>query len=584
MPTIQFKGKNIIWNHHLSVPYHTLEEVEELHFQPAKSDGNIIVEGDNLIALKALLPEYAGEIKCIYIDPPYNTKKQTWVYNDNVNSPLISEWLGKTVDSNDLTRHDKWMCMITPRLKFLRDLLHEDGLIFISIDDNEYHNLKQLCDEIFGEECYVSTLIWNNDGHSDNQFHIKVNHEYVLVYIKEAIKIDSAIGYVVDPNTREESNLWKGYAENSITKNGNANPPSKVLLKKGFPTTVKDEKTLAKHIVPKAFYSEVSDKGFISREMTKRYNLKYPIRLNDMRLKDNALQEDCEVYTGWANVNKLQKFIDSGFKPVQEKDGSITFYLSENGVVYYRKEREQAKHIVSVLRNFGTTEQMKYSLEELGVNFDYPKPIELIKYILKIGGDKYSTVLDSFAGSGTTLQAVCELNEEDEGQRNCILIQMKENSDKEPDKNICKDITRKRNQKAIEKFKYNSGFKYFRVGTAIDPEKMLEGQLPTYEEFAKYVYYLATGEHLSDVKKIDPKNHFVGTHGPKNFYLIYEQDFDKLTRLALNLHIAEEMKKHATNKRMVVYAPACFLDSEYLEEKQIEFVSIPYNLFEKKEK
>ena len=149
MPTLQFKGKNIIWNHHLSIPYYTLDEVEKLHFQPEKADGNLIVEGDNLLALKALLPQYAGKVKCIYIDPPYNTGNEGWVYNDNVNSPMLKDWLGKEVGKDDLTRHDKWLCMMVPRLKLLRELLADDGAIFISIDDCEQHTLRMVLDEIF---------------------------------------------------------------------------------------------------------------------------------------------------------------------------------------------------------------------------------------------------------------------------------------------------------------------------------------------------------------------------------------------------------------------------------------------------
>src|SRR5690554_3736954 len=154
MPTIQFKGKNIIWNHHLSVPYHTLEEVPELHFQADKANGNLIVEGDNLIALKALLPEYAGKVNCIYIDPPYNTGDDNgsgkgWIYNDNVNSPLIQEWLKKEVGSDDLAKHDKWLCMMVPRLILLHDLLDNDGVILISINYKyEHANLKMICNEI----------------------------------------------------------------------------------------------------------------------------------------------------------------------------------------------------------------------------------------------------------------------------------------------------------------------------------------------------------------------------------------------------------------------------------------------------
>jgi hypothetical protein len=179
------------------------------------------------------------------------------------------------------------------------------------------------------------------------------------------------------------------------------------------------------------------------------------------------------------------------------------------------------------------------------------------------------------------MQAVNELNKDDGGNRKCILVQMKEDSEAQPDKNICQQITRERNKLAIEKLGYESGFNYLKVGTAIDPEKMLEGQLPTYEQFAKYIYYLGTGEHLAEAKNINAENHYVGTHGAKAFYLIYEQDIETLTRLVLNLSIAEDIVKHSPNKRRVIYAPACFLDSDYMEEKQIEFVSIPYNLFER---
>ena len=148
MPTLQFKGKNIIWNHHLSVPYHTMDEVEKLSFKPEKSEGNLIIEGDNLLALKALLPQYAGKIKCIYIDPPYNTGNEGWVYNDRVNSPMMKEWLGNEVGTDDMTRHDKWLCMIIPRIKILRDLLSDAGSITISIDDNEQHVLRLILDDL----------------------------------------------------------------------------------------------------------------------------------------------------------------------------------------------------------------------------------------------------------------------------------------------------------------------------------------------------------------------------------------------------------------------------------------------------
>ncbi|MCJ7812225.1 site-specific DNA-methyltransferase, partial [bacterium] len=191
MPTLQFKGKNIIWNHHLSIPYHTLDEVKELHYKPEKANGNIIIEGDNLLALKALLPQYAGRIKCIYIDPPYNTGNEHWIYNDNVNSPLLKEWLGKEVGKDDLTRHDKWLCMMVPRLKLLRELLVDDGIIFISIDENEQHNLRQIMNEIYGSENHIVSLIWaGRSGKGGTTKLVEYNHEYIEVFAKNIISAD----------------------------------------------------------------------------------------------------------------------------------------------------------------------------------------------------------------------------------------------------------------------------------------------------------------------------------------------------------------------------------------------------------
>ena len=185
MPTLQFKGKNIIWNHHLSVPYHSLEEVSELGFQSDIESENLIIEGDNLIALKALLPLYGGRVKCIYIDPPYNTGNEGWAYNDNVNSLMIKDWLGKVVSKDDLTRHDKWLCMMTPRLKFLKELLSLDGAIFISIDDNELGNLLTLCDEIFGPENFVATLPRLTKKAGKTTGSIAKNNDYVVIYRRE---------------------------------------------------------------------------------------------------------------------------------------------------------------------------------------------------------------------------------------------------------------------------------------------------------------------------------------------------------------------------------------------------------------
>ena len=161
MPTLQFKGKTFVQNHHFAVKYHQLVPKKELSLTDKISlHDNLIIDGDNFKALKALLPTYGGKVKCIYIDPPYNTGNESWVYNDNVNSPMLKEWLGKVVDKEDLTRHDKWLCMMMPRLKLLRELLSEDGVIFISIDDDEQHNLRLVRMKFLVKQNFIVNILF----------------------------------------------------------------------------------------------------------------------------------------------------------------------------------------------------------------------------------------------------------------------------------------------------------------------------------------------------------------------------------------------------------------------------------------
>jgi adenine-specific DNA-methyltransferase len=193
MPQLHFKGKTFVQNHHLAVPFHELiaDKAKGLSDKPSLHD-NLIVEGDNLRALKALLPTYQGKVKCIYIDPPYNTGNEGWAYNDNVNSPMMQSWLGQTVDRDDLTRHDKWCCMMLPRLKLLRELLTEDGAIFVSIDDNEVHHLRCLMDEVFGGDNFVATAIWEKVySPKSSAKYFSENHDYIVAYarIKESFKV-----------------------------------------------------------------------------------------------------------------------------------------------------------------------------------------------------------------------------------------------------------------------------------------------------------------------------------------------------------------------------------------------------------
>lgn len=545
MPTLQFKGKNIIWNHHLTIPYHTLEEVTRLDFQAKKGEGNLIIEGDNLLALKALLPQYQGKVKCIYIDPPYNTGNEGWVYNDKVNSPLIKEWLGKEVGKDDMTRHDKWLCMMAPRLKLLRDLLADDGAIFISIDDNELYELIQIVDEIFNEDNFRNIVLIRRGIKSvQAQFETvdRLNYgaEYVLVYTK--INNYRFKKFEIELENGKEggwNNHWRGTDR----------------------PTMRYELFGIKHKTGQWRWGN---------ERSLRAIENYKELLNDV---------------GKTEKNITQNDIDAWYKSKIEETGEeldlLRLSLNDKPEHFVPpSDTRLASNLWSDLKPNGSSQLKALFGKKV---FENPKSIDLIKRLIRfIEGDlNDAVILDSFAGSGTTMHAVMDLNNEDGGNRKCIMVQMPEATEKEPNKNICKDITRERVKRAIEKYEYKSGFNYLRVGMPIDPESMLSGVLPTYKQFAKYVYYLCTGEHLKDEDKINEKTYFVGLHKQQAIYLVYQKDYDALTRLALNLPLAESILKTHKGKKCIVYAPACFLDEDYLQEKNIDFVGIPYNLFRK---
>jgi len=411
-----------------------------------ETSGNIFIEGENLEVLRILRKSYSGRIKMIYIDPPYNTGND-FVYDDDFTEPL-QDYLRRTgqIDGegrpmttnkrSDGRFHSKWLSMMYPRLRLARELLRDDGVIFVSIDDNEVHHLRVLMNEVFGEENFITELVWNTEGHGDNQFDVKINHEYVLLYCKS--NVETSLGHVIDPNTRPESNLWKGIAENSITKNGPKNPPSTITLPAGFPCSA-ERLSLPPHDLPQSFFDDVSTTKFIPRRLSKVHDIVYPIRLDEMRVENSVLSHACRVFSGWANADKLRKFISDGLLPIEETDGRVEFYLSEKGVIYYRKHRDRARNILSVIREQGTTERMRSELEsEYGIPFQYPKPKELMSYLIKIGAPE-GIVMDFFAGSATTAHAIVEGGARD--RLKYILVQLPENlSDDTPTQSPTRDF------------------------------------------------------------------------------------------------------------------------------------------------
>jgi len=454
---------------------------------------NIYIEGENLKVLKLLQNNYYGQVKMIYIDPPYNTGKD-FIYTDNYQINQL-EYDKLTGDATEDERfilnqkgsgrfHSNWLNMMYSRLLVARDLLSEDGVIFISINDIEVANLKLICNEIFGEKNFLAQMIWNSEGNTDNQLEIKIKHEYILVYSKNNMYKEQAIGYVIDPNTKEDSNLFKGFADNNITKNNPANPPIMVELPVGFPADVEGLYISAESL-DEEFFEKTKNEKVISKEIKSAYKIKdLPIKVDDMVIEDFKLKKKCRIYSGVANADKLRSFIKNNCEPIDDNGQLLNFYINRNGCVRYRKERDRARNILSVLSNMGTTEKMKSELKRIEINFDYPKPVNLIKYLIQIGADKEnSIVLDFFSGSGTTAHATMLANVEDNLKRKYILVQA-------PDNEIC-ELSKKRikvnEQQLLENYKESAigmGFKNF-ILTSTNirwtHEALTEGQITANE-------------------------------------------------------------------------------------------------------
>jgi adenine-specific DNA-methyltransferase len=551
MATLHFKGKSAVWNHHLSVPYHTLEKDDKKSLKGENSDENLIIEGDNLLALKSLLPQYQGQVKCIYIDPPYNTGDEGWVYNDNVNSPTIREWMGEVVgpESKDLTRHDKWLCMMTPRLKLLRELLSEDGVIFASIDDNEAHHLRSLMNEVFGADNFVAQFVWRRSGAGGLRGDFVVNnHEYVVAFAK---------------NKEMQPRWYAPYSEASAQSFDAEDENGRYKTQALYLTSLKQTKK-------QSYFIELPDGT----------KAKPPEGRGSWRFIESTYKDEL--------ANGRIVFKETPRSPLILKDGTPAKYN-----IYTKQYIEETgtNPPTWISEDYiSQTRSSKAMLNKLfgGVAvFDYAKPVELITFLLKmIQADKDAVVLDSFSGSGTTAQVVMDMNAEDDGNRKFILVQLPEEVKKGTDAykagyRWMHEITRDRVLKVIEENGYKIGFTYQTLGPSIDAETILSGKLPTYTEFAKYVYYLATGKNHPKEKDIKEKEGFVGKSEHESIYLLYEKDMDKLKKLAITLDWARETNKKDSGKK-IVYAPACYLDDELLAEFNIKFVSIPYNLFEHK--
>ena len=527
------------------MPYRLLQTDEKLSAGDPDA-GNLLVQGDNLEALKALLPYYAGQVKCIYIDPPYNTGNEGWVYNDNVNSPEIRKWLDKTVgkEGEDLSRHDKWLCMMYPRLAILREFLRQDGVIFISIDDNEVHELRLLMDEIFGTKNFVATIIWQKKHSPQNDaINLSDMHDYILVYAKRA------------KTSRDDPNGW----------NRNLLPISDERNKR-YKNPDND---------PRGPWA--SDNYTCNKTVEERPNLYYPI------INPNTGEE---IWPSRVQVWRYEK-------STHEKN------LKENRIHWGAtgRSRPRYKRFLADLHAGGVTttwwprefagdnqearRELRLILGRESMDFTTPKPVRLIDKIIKLSTNPGDIILDSFAGSGTTAHAVLQNNKDESQSRKFICVEM--------DEQICHQVTSKRIKSVCEGYKNDkgenikglgSGFRYCHLGTSLFDEHGNIASEVRFTDLARHVYFTETGV---PIPKQPRKNcPLLGVYQGTAYYLLYNGVLgDKrpdggnvLTSKVLAL-----LPEHpAGSDPKVIYGEACRIGTTKLKNLGIEFKQLPYQI------
>ena len=580
MPTLEWIGKDKVVNHHLDVPFRVLERKYSFdeNGQHSEDNGseNMIIRGDNLEALKALLPRYEGRVKCIYIDPPYNTGNEGWVYNDNVNDPKIKKWLGEVVgkEGEDLTRHDKWLCMMYPRLKLLQKLLADDGVIFISIDDTEYANLKLICDEIFGGNCFVSNISWQRTYSTRNDSKGIVNEvEHLIAYSKQPDWNPNKL-----PRTAEMDSKYK-------------NPDNDVM-----PWTSSD-----------AFAADAATHQGMVYAIQHPFTGKliYPYNGAHWRYQQDAM---LEYMNGWTKY-ELREIDDAekraeicGVSAEEVRSGVMgilladpldiakenankilqrgqwpRFYFTNGGKGGIRRKT----YIDSVegkpptnywsYADVGHTDEAAKIVKAIfsgRATFDTPKPPRLVERILQIAGNMDTLILDSFAGSGTTAHAVLNMNKADCGHRKFILVEMMDYADSitaERVKRVIRGYGEGKN--AVESTGGN--FSFYDLGEPLMIGDVLNENIGI-EKIREYVYFTDTKTSLPEPRPDEP--YFMGVHIGSAYYFYYE----KQAVTTLNREFLHTVK--TKSDAYVIYADLCTLSEAELEKYHITFKKIPRDI------
>jgi adenine-specific DNA-methyltransferase len=536
MPTLTWTGKEAVVTHHQQVPYQLLRDVPELGCGDPGS-GNLVVEGDNLLALKALLPYYAGQVKCIYIDPPYNTGNEGWVYNDNVNSPIINDWLKKTVgkEGEDLSRHDKWLCMMYPRLALLKRFLREDGIIFVSLDDNEVQALRYVLDEIFGKRNFVTTILWQKVYSPKNSArHFSEDHDYIIVYARNA--------ELWRPNLVPRSE-----EQDSAYRNPDKDPRG--------PWKTSD--LSARNPYWEGLYEVKCPSGrVISGPPRGRYWV-------ISKTKFHELDADNRIWWGTKgdSIPQTKRFLSEVKQGVVPQ--TMWFYKDVGHT------QDAKKELVSVM-DFPDSQSV----------FITPKPTRLIERILQIATNPGDLILDSFAGSGTTGHAVLKMNaaQPDQPPRRFILVEMEER--------IAREVTAERVRRVAEGYSnakgeavagLGGGFRFCQLGEHIFAADGSINPAIRFAHLARHVYFTETGEPPPEKARFNTP--LIGICRGVAVYLLFNGILgDKsvgggniLTRQTL-----AALPPHSGPK--VIYAYGCRIGEDRLRRSQIAFRQTPYEI------
>lgn len=533
MPTLDWIGKKAVVNHHREVPYRLIHCNGKLSAGDPEA-GNLLVQGDNLEALKALLPYYAGKVKCIYIDPPYNTGAQDWIYNDNVNSPQIKSWIGKVVgkESEDLSRHDKWLCMIYPRLRLLREFLSTDGVLFVSIDDTEVADLRLVLDSIFGANSLIGQFVWKSRQNKDNRntTNASIDHEYVLCYGVEVRGDDRKTEQFSNPDNDPRGPWTSGNMVGLASKESRPNLHFDLI----------DEETGINYGCPEMGWRYDSSR---MKSLAAEKRILWPPSPEGRPRIKNYLYEMKNKFTGFSSVIGEGIFTRTGTRQIEEIFGRRVF--------------------------------------------PFPKPSQLIAQLLIQGASKDSIILDSFSGSGTTGHAVLDLNKQDGGNRKFILVELEEK--------VAQDIAAERLRRVIEGYDKSKrggetesveglggGFRYCHLGTALFDEFGDVSAEVTFPDLAAHVFFSEIGVPIP--KKAKPGEAYLGAHQGKAVYLLFSQADMGAAQPAVGNVLTPNVLAELTPPPegfegvRVVFAEGCTVSLERLKAQGILFKQIPYQV------